>query len=381
MPALRPVMEAACAPLNCRVGYARRIERIAIVSSSLQPLPGAIAPENGGRTRLTLSVSLRNRYNRDQTWPALVLALTDLSDTVVILFEGRFKEHILPERIQSLSVSFLVPTMRKEYGGCAGNISYNIHLLGGRPWPVATVGEDASEYLARLTALNMDVSHIRVVPGTLTAQCFITTDLDDNQIAAFHPGAMAHSAQNTASFEGAAWGIVAPDAKAGMFAHAERLHARKIPFLFDLGQAMPLFDGPDLERMFSLAQALTVNDYEAGVVEQRTGRSVADIARRMQAVVVTRGAEGSTLYTQGERQRIAAVPATTVVDPTGCGDAHRAGLLYGLSCGWSWHDSCCLANLMGSLKIASRGPQNHTPSRHDIDTRLRAAYGIGLPLQ
>jgi adenosine kinase len=312
--------------------------------------------------------------------PPIVVCGSMAFDTIAV-FEGRFKEHILPERIQSLSVSFLVPTIRKEYGGCAGNISYNLHLLGGRPWPVATVGEDASEYLARFAALNIDVSHVCVVPGTLTAQCFITTDLDDNQIAAFHPGAMAYSAQNARSLEGAAWGIVAPDAKAGMFAHAERLHAGGIPFLFDLGQAMPLFEGPDLERMLSLAQALTVNDYEAGVVEQRLGCKIVDIARRMQAVVVTGGAEGSTLYTRGERLRIPAVPSIEVVDPTGCGDAHRAGLLYGLNCGWSWANSCCLANLMGSIKISSRGPQNHTPSRRDIDTRLQAAYGIGLPPQ
>jgi adenosine kinase len=312
---------------------------------------------------------------------APIVVCGSMAFDTIALFEGRFKEHILSERIHSLSVSFLVPTLRKDYGGCAGNISYNIHLLGGRPWPVATVGEDASEYLARLAAFNIDVSHVRMVPGTFTAQCFITTDLDDNQITAFHPGAMTYSAQNTPLLEGAAWGIVAPDAKAGMFAHAERLHAHGIPFLFDLGQAMPLFDGSDLERMLNLSQALTVNDYEAGVIEQRTGCTMADIASRMQAVVVTRGAEGAMLFTKGEALHIPAVPVPEVVDPTGCGDAHRAGLLYGLTCGWSWVDSCRLANLMGSIKIASRGPQNHKPSRSDIDARLRATYGLALPLQ
>jgi len=223
-----------------------------------------------------------------------VLVCGSMAFDTIAVFEGRFKEHILADRIQSLSVSFLVPSMRKEYGGCSGNIAYNMNLLGGKPVPVATVGEDAGEYMERLSGLGIDVSRVKVIPDTFTAQCFITTDLDDNQITAFHPGAMSFAAENDLSDADAAWGIVAPDAKEGMFAHAERLHKRGIPFIFDLGQAMPLFDGADLERMLKLAQALTVNDYEAGVVEQRTGRSVADIARTLQAVVVTRGAEGAT---------------------------------------------------------------------------------------
>jgi len=299
-------------------------------------------------------------------------------DTIAV-FEGRFKEHILADRIQSLSVSFLVPSMRKEYGGCSGNIAYNMNLLGGKPVPVATVGEDAGEYMERLSGLGIDTSRVKVMPGTFTAQCFITTDLDDNQITAFHPGAMSFAAENDLSDADAAWAIVAPDAKEGMFAHAERLHRRGIPFIFDLGQAMPLFDGADLDRMLKLAQALTVNDYEAGIVEQRTGRSVADIAAALQAVVVTRGAEGATLYTGGKTVQIAPVRASQVVDPTGCGDAQRGGLLYGLTSGWNWEDSCRLGNVMGAIKIASRGPQNHAPSRADIDAVLHATYGIHLP--
>ena len=210
-----------------------------------------------------------------------VLVCGSMAFDTIAVFDGRFKEHILADRIQSLSVSFLVPSMRKEYGGCSGNIAYNMNLLGGKPVPVATVGEDAGEYLARLEGLGIDVSRVKVIPDTFTAQCFITTDLDDNQITAFHPGAMSFAADNDLSDADAAWAIVAPDAKEGMFAHAERLHRRGIPFIFDLGQAMPLFDGADLERMLKLAQALTVNDYEAGVVEQRTGRSVADIAHAL----------------------------------------------------------------------------------------------------
>ncbi|BEG77625.1 carbohydrate kinase family protein [Achromobacter xylosoxidans] len=308
-----------------------------------------------------------------------VLVCGSMAFDTIAVFEGRFKEHILADRIQSLSVSFLVPSMRKEYGGCSGNIAYNMNLLGGKPVPVATVGEDAGEYLERLTALGIDVSRVKVVPGTFTAQCFITTDLDDNQITAFHPGAMSFSASNDLSDAKASWGIVAPDAKEGMFAHAERLHRSGIPFIFDLGQAMPLFDGADLERMLGLAQALTVNDYEAGVVEQRMGRSMADIATGLRAVVVTRGAEGATLLTEGKSFQIEPVRATQVVDPTGCGDAQRGGLLYGLTSGWNWEDSCRLGNVMGAIKIASRGPQNHAPSRAEIDAVLHATYGIHLP--
>ncbi|CAB3861338.1 carbohydrate kinase family protein [Achromobacter aegrifaciens] len=309
-----------------------------------------------------------------------VLVCGSMAFDTIAVFEGRFKEHILADRIQSLSVSFLVPSMRKEYGGCSGNIAYNMNLLGGKPVPVATVGEDAGEYMERMAGLGIDVSRVKVIPETFTAQCFITTDLDDNQITAFHPGAMSHAAENDLSDADAAWAIVAPDAKEGMFAHAERLHKRGIPFIFDLGQAMPLFDGADLERMLKLAQALTVNDYEAGVVEQRTGRSMDDIARSLQAVVVTRGAEGATLLTEGKTIQIPPVRAAQVVDPTGCGDAQRGGLLYGLTSGWNWEDSCRLGNVMGAIKIASRGPQNHAPSRVEIDAVLHATYGIHLPL-
>lgn len=299
-------------------------------------------------------------------------------DTIAV-FEGRFKDHILADRIHALSVSFLVPSMRREYGGCAGNIAYNLNLLGGQPVPVATVGEDATDYLQRFGQLGIDVSLIRTAPGTLTAQCFITTDLDDNQISAFHPGAMEFSSENDLSGRQVPWAIVAPDSKSGMIAHAERLHAQGIPFIFDLGQAMPLFDGEDISRMLGLAQAMTVNDYEASVVEQRTGKTIVELARHLQAVVVTRGAGGATLYQDGHEKHIDAVVPSAVIDPTGCGDAHRAGLLHGLTSGWSWLDSCKLGNLMGSIKIASRGPQNHAPTRAEINTELHAQYGIRLP--
>lgn len=299
-------------------------------------------------------------------------------DTIAV-FEGHFKDHILAESIQSLSVSFFVPSMRKEYGGCAGNIAYNLRLLGGNPVPVGTVGVDATDYLQYMGALGIDVSMVRVIPDMFTPQCFITTDLDNNQIASFHPGAMVRSAENDFSGVDAVWGIVSPDSKEGMFAHAQRMKDGGIPFVFDLGQAMPLFSGDDLRQMIGLATMLTANDYEASVIEQRTGVSMADLSRGMKAIVVTRGAEGATLFENGNPVHIDPVKVTDVVDPTGCGDAHRAGLLFGLSEGWALREACCLANVMGAIKIGSRGPQNHQPARDEISAMLKQHYGFDLP--
>lgn len=312
-----------------------------------------------------------------QTSPVIICGSVAF-DTIMV-FEGKFQDHILPDQVHALSVSFLVPSMRKEYGGCAGNIAYNMRLLGGQPVPVATVGQDAGDYLARMQEQGTDTSFVKVIPETFTAQCFITTDLSDNQITAFHPGAMGDSASNDLSAAEGVWGIVAPDAKDGMFAHARRLHARGIPFIFDLGQAMPLFSGADIEEMLTMAQVITVNDYEATVVEQRTGRSMADIAKTLQAAIITRGEKGSTLLADGTETHIPAVKATAVVDPTGCGDAYRAGLLYGLTLGWGWADCCRIASLMGSLKIAERGAQNHTATREQISALLQQHYGLTLP--
>ena len=307
-----------------------------------------------------------------------VLVCGSMAFDTIAVFEGRFKEHILADRIHALSVSFLVPSMRKEYGGCSGNIAYSMQLLGGKPVPVATVGEDAGEYLERLQGLGIDVSRIKTIPETFTAQCFITTDLDDNQITAFHPGAMAFAAQNDVTGAKAAWAIVAPDAKEGMFAHAERLNKSGIPFIFDLGQAMPLFDRDDLERMLKMTQALTVNDYEASVVEQRTGRSIEDIARDLTAVVVTRGAEGATLYTEGKTVQIAPVRAA------GRGPhrlrrfaARRSALRpdLRLELGRQLPPGQCHGRPQDRLA----GPQNYAPSRAEIDAVLHATYGIHLP--
>ncbi|NYT22100.1 carbohydrate kinase family protein [Alcaligenaceae bacterium] len=307
-----------------------------------------------------------------------VLICGSIAFDTIAVFEGHFKDHILADSIQSLSVSFFVPSLRKEYGGCAGNIAYNLNLLGGRAVPVGTVGGDASDYLVYMQQLGIDTSLVRVLPDMYTPQCFITTDLDNNQIASFHPGAMLRSADNDISGHDAAWAIVAPDSKDGMFAHAGRLRAAGIPFVFDLGQAMPLFDGEDLRRMLGMATILCVNEYEASVVRQRSGMSMEEIAAGLRGVVVTHGGEAALVYQQAGITEVPVVPAPSVVDPTGCGDAHRAGLLYGLSRGWSLPDACKLGNVMGTLKVASKGPQNHRPTREHIDALLRAHYGTGL---
>jgi len=308
-----------------------------------------------------------------------VLVCGSIAFDTITVFDGYFKDHILPDHIPTLSVSFTVPTMHREKGGCAGNISYGLRLLGGNPLPVATVGQDAADYLHYMRDLGIDTRLIRVLSDQFTAQCSITTDLDSNQITWFHPGAMAQGAWNDISRQtDAVWGIVAPESKDAMFAHARHLHANGIPFVFDLGQAMPLFSGEDLQAMLALANVVTANDYEASVIAQRTGRSLEDIASGLQALIVTRGAQGATLYQSGGQAAIAPVAAQQVLDPTGCGDAHRAGLLYGLTQGWDLADSCRLANLMGSLKIAHKGPQSYCPTRSQIDGLLRQHYGIRL---
>jgi adenosine kinase len=299
----------------------------------------------------------------------------------IALFEGRFRDHLLADKLHAINVSFLVPSMRRDFGGCAGNIAYGMSVLGGRPIPVATVGQDAVDYLDRLKCRGIDVSRIRVVPDTLTATCHITTDTENNQITAFHPGAMAYSADNdlTDIKEKVCWAIVAPDAKEGMIAHAAKLHAANIPFIFDLGQAMPLFSGAEMGDMLNMASAMTLNDYEAGVVEQRIGKSLEQISCGLQALVVTRGAEGAILYQGGRQYPIAPVKVAHAIDPTGCGDAHRAGLLFGLTSGLCWLDSCKIGSLMGALKIAHRGPQGYAPNRCEIAAQLQTAYSLSLP--
>lgn len=305
-----------------------------------------------------------------------ILVCGSIAFDSIAVFEDHFNKHIMADNMQSLSVSFFVPSLRKEYGGCAGNISYNLRKLGGYPIPVGTVGQDADDYIEYMRNLDIDTSMIKVLADMYTPQAFITTDLDNNQIASFHPGAMTRSAENDITGVKADWAIVAPDSKDAMFAHARRLHAQNIPFVFDLGQAMPLFSGEDLNEMLSLTTILSANDYEASVVEQRTGNTLAQIAEKLQAVIVTRGALGASIYTNGTTISVPAVAPKQIVDPTGCGDSHRAGLMYGLSKGWDLREACCLANIMGSIKIASKGPQNHEINHDDINHILSMQYDL-----
>ena len=288
-------------------------------------------------------------------------------DTIMV-FQDQFKNHILPDKIHALSVSFYVPEMRREFGGTAGNIAYNLQLLQGKPLIMATVGDDFDTYLNWLKSYNIETKHIKRIANSFTAQAFITTDLDDNQITAFHPGAMAQSHQNNVNdATGVSLAIIAPDGRDGMFAHAEQCFNAGIPFLFDPGQGLPMFNGEELLHFIDMASYLAVNDYEAQVLQDKTGLSLEQLASKVDAFIVTLGGQGSHIYAEGQRFDIPCVKATDIVDPTGCGDAYRAGLLYGISQGWDWPTCGRLASTMGSIKIASRGGQNHQPSREDIE--------------
>jgi adenosine kinase len=296
-------------------------------------------------------------------------------DTIMV-FHDRFQNHILPDQIHILNVAFLVPDMRREFGGCAGNIAYNLALLGGEPEIMATVGSDCGPYRERLERLGLSQRHVRDVPNTYTAQAFITTDLDDNQLTAFHPGAMNFSHLNRIrDADGIRLGIVAPDGREGMLQHAREFHESGIPFVFDPGQGLPMFDGDTLLELLQLADYCAVNDYEGKLLSERTGKPLEELARRVQALVVTRGAAGSEIYTGGRRHEIPIVEPVEVIDPTGCGDAYRAGLLYGIAGGLGWETTGRLASLMGSIKIAHRGGQNHMLPRDEIAGRFRKAFG------
>ncbi len=299
-------------------------------------------------------------------------------DTIMV-FHDQFKNHILPEQIHILNVAFLVPDMRREFGGCAGNIAYNLRLLGGEPLIMATVGEDFAPYAARMERLGLDQAHLRTVAGTYTAQAFITTDLDDNQITAFHPGAMNYSHENkVGDASGIKLGIVAPDGREGMVQHARDFHEAGIPFIFDPGQGLPMFSGEELLDFVELADYVAMNDYEAQLMQERTGQTVEQLAKRVKALVVTQGAKGSVIHAGGQRHEIPCVKTGEVVDPTGCGDAYRAGLLYGMAKGMDWMLTGQLASLMGAIKIASRGGQNHAPARDEILARFKEEFGIRL---
>jgi adenosine kinase len=294
----------------------------------------------------------------------------------IMVFHDRFKNHILPEQIHILNVAFLVPEMRREFGGCAGNIAYNLKLLNGEPLIMATVGDDADSYLLRLDDLGLSRAHVRRIAGSFTAQAFITTDLDDNQITAFHPGAMSYSHLNqVADVAAATLAIVAPDGRDGMLQHAHDLAAAGIPFVFDPGQGLPMFSGDELMNFMQLATYACFNDYEAKLLCDRSNRSIERLADEVEALIVTLGGEGSQIYSKGVCHEIPCVQAATVVDPTGCGDAYRSGLLYGIAAGWDWQKTGRLAAVMGAIKIAHRGGQNHRPTRKDIADQFSKAFG------
>lgn len=296
-------------------------------------------------------------------------------DTIMV-FNDHFRNHILPEKIHILNVAFLVPDMRREFGGCAGNIAYNLQMLGGQPLIMATVGDDYHPYANRLNKLNLAQAHVRHVKDTFTAQAFITTDLADNQITAFHPGAMNHSHENhVADAKNVSLGIVAPDGREGMVQHAREFDEAGIPFIFDPGQGLPMFNGEELLDFIQKADYVAVNDYEGQLLCERTGLAPEELAKRVKALIITKGAEGSVIHADGQQIEIPCVKADRLTDPTGCGDAYRAGLLYGIAGGMDWRSTGQLGALMGSLKIGHRGGQNHIFNRDEIGQRYFDNFG------
>jgi len=299
-------------------------------------------------------------------------------DTVMV-FPGRFREHILADRIHMLNVSFLVPSMRRNFGGCAGNIAYNLLLLGEKGAPMATVGHDFEPYRRWMKGSGVTLDFVRELDDAFTAQAFITTDLDDNQITAFHPGAMSQSHLNAVPpSAGISLGVVAPDGREGMVAHAAQFAAAGIPWLFDPGQGLPMFDGAELLDFIDKATWVAVNDYEGQMLQERTGLGPDAIARKVKAYIVTRGAAGSVIHADGRHHEIPTVPPDVINDPTGCGDAYRAGLIYGLMNSLDWETTGRVASLLGSIKIAHAGTQNHRFDMSEFRQRFRAAFGREL---
>ncbi len=293
-----------------------------------------------------------------------------------MVFHDRFRNHILPDKVHILNVSFLVPELRREFGGCAGNIAYNLRLLGGDGVPMGTVGHDFAPYAEWMDECSVIRRHVTVTNDVFTAQAFITTDLDDNQITAFHPGAMNYSHLNSVQdAEGVDIGIVAPDGREGMLQHASQFAEADIPFIFDPSQGLPMFDGEELRHFIDQATWITVNDYEWQMLRERTGYRIGDVVKRARALIVTRGAQGSLIHTHRGELRIPAAQARETVDPTGCGDAYRAGLLYGLMHEMDWETTARIASLMGAFAIERNGTQNHRFERAEFETRFKESFG------
>lgn len=297
----------------------------------------------------------------------------------IMVFPDHFKNHILPEKIHVLNVAFLVPEMRREFGGCAGNIAYNLKMLGGAPVMMATVGDDYAPYAERFKQLNLTQEHVQHVADTFTAQAFITTDLADNQITAFHPGAMNFSHLNSVKeSRDIRLGIIAPDGRDGMLQHAHEFHEAGIPFVFDPGQGLPMYNGEELLGFIDKADYIAVNDYEGEMLQDRTGHKLESLANNAKALIITLGAQGSIIYADGKKYEIPCVEPKEIVDPTGCGDAYRAGLLYGIVNNFDWQTTGQLGSLMGSLKIAQRGGQNHQFSRDEIGQYYFENFGTRI---
>lgn len=308
-----------------------------------------------------------------------VLVCGSLAFDTIMVFKDRFANHILPDKVQILNVAFLVPEMRREFGGCAGNIAYNLKLLGGNPIPMATVGGDFGPYREHFSSLGINLAHVTVIPELFTAQAFITTDLDDNQITAFHPGAMSRSNDNhVRDVSNVDFGIVGPDSREAMIQHATEFAELDVPFIFDPGQAMPLFQGEDFRDFIEQATYVTVNDYESHLLQERTGWTIKDIAERVDAYIVTRGAEGSLVHTRKETLEIPAAKPEAVIDPTGCGDAYRAGLIYGLTHDLDLRTCGRIASLMGALKVAYPGTQNQRFDLSEFRAYFKGEFGYAL---
>lgn len=305
-------------------------------------------------------------------------------DTIMV-FHDQFKNHIIPEQIHILNVCFLVPDMRKEFGGCSGNISYNLLLLGGDPVAMGTVGQDFTPYRNWLDKIGLDQRHIKEIPNTYTAQAFITTDTDNNQITAFHPGAMNHAHQNKISAalnvgHDIDLGIVAPNGRDAMIEHATQFANANIPFFFDPGQGLPLFDREQLNRFIAQASYVVINDYESEMLIDKTGKSLLQIAEHVAALIVTRGGDGCNIYANETQIHIAPIKISAIEDPTGCGDAFRSGLLYGVANQWDWQSTGQLASVMGGIKIEQPGTQNHHPSKSEIEARYKENFGAAIVL-
>ncbi|HYW91145.1 MAG TPA: carbohydrate kinase family protein [Gammaproteobacteria bacterium] len=300
-------------------------------------------------------------------------------DTIMV-FPERFRDHILPEKVHMLNVSFLVPKMRREFGGCAGNIAYNLSLLDGDGYPMGTVGADFAPYAQWMDEREISRRYVKETPGSYTAQAYIMTDLDDNQITAFHPGAMDNAHQlNVPRDAGISLGIVAPDGRDGMIQHAREFAGAGIPFIFDPGQGLPMFSGDELLQLIDQATYMAVNDYESELTRERTGLGLEEIADRVDALIVTKGSNGSVIHTRGGRKYdIPCARAREVADPTGCGDAYRAGLIFGLMNDMDWETSGRVASLMGTLKVEHHGTQNHRFDLYDFRDMFKQAFGYEL---